>query len=177
MQDLQLLHLLLEDPDVVHEGHHPVRGHRGGVEAGSCQQRRDVDGHGALGGVQHEQFAPGEAQQGHLVRHLQIREEGDVAGPLHGAEKHPRRQLTDVLDAHQVVALQALRAEAGGRVGLGPQQQRDVARQVGVALQGVSVGQGKLTVEGLGGNSAPLHRCKGKKNTNDRINGRHQKYD
>lgn len=134
MQDLELLHLFLEDPDVVHEGHHPVRGHRGGVEAGGCQQRRDVDGHGALGGVQHEQLAPGEAQQGHLVRHLQVREEGDVAGPLDGAEEHPRRQLTDVLDAHQVVALQALRAEAGGRVGLGPQQQRDVARQVGVAL-------------------------------------------
>lgn len=159
MQNLQLLHLLLEDPDVVHEGHHPVRGHRGGVEAGGRQQRRDVHGHGALRGVQHEEFAPGEAQQGHLVGDLQVREEGDVARPLHGAEQHPRRQLTDVLDAHEVVALQALRAEAGGGVGLGPQQQRDVARQVGVALQGVSAGERKLTVEGLRGNPAPLHGC------------------
>lgn len=163
MQNLQLLHLLLEDPDVVHEGHHPVRGHRGSVEAGGCQQRSDVDGHGALGGVQHEQFAPGEAQQGHLVRDLQVREEGDVAGPLHGTEKHPRRQLTDVLYAHEVVALQALRAEPGGRIGLGPQQERDVPRQVGVTLEGVSVGEGKLTVEGLRGNSAPLHGCEEKR--------------
>lgn len=163
MQNLQLLHLLLEDPDVVHEGHHPVRGHRGSVEAGGCQQRSDVDGHGALGGVQHEQFAPGEAQQGHLVRDLQVREEGDVAGPLHGTEKHPRRQLTDVLYAHEVVALQALRAEPGGRIGLGPEQERDVPRQVGVTLEGVSVGEGKLTVEGLRGNSAPLHGCEEKR--------------
>ena len=128
VQHLQLLHLLLEDPDVVHEGHHPVRGHRRGVQAGGGQQRGHVDGHGALGGVQHEQFAPGEAEQGHLVRHLQVREEGDVAGPLHGAEEHAGRQLADVLDAHEVVALQTLGAEPGGRVGLGPQQQGDVSR-------------------------------------------------
>ena len=36
MQGLELLDLLLEDPDVVHEGDHPVRGHGGGVEAGCC---------------------------------------------------------------------------------------------------------------------------------------------
>ncbi len=144
---------------MVHEGHHPVRGHRGGVEAGGGQQRGDVDGHGALGGVQDEQFAPGEAEQGHLVRYLQVREERDVAGPLHGAEEHPGRKLADVLDTHDVVALQALRAEPGGRVGLGPQQERDVSRQIGVTLQRVPVSQSELAVIRLGGKSASLDSC------------------
>lgn len=161
VQHLQLLHLLLEDPDVVHEGHHPVRRHRGRVEAGGGQQRGDVDGHGALRGVQDEQFAPGEAEQRHLVRHLQVREEGDVAGPLHGAEEHPGRQLTDVLDAHDVVVLQALGAEPGGRVGFGPQQQRDVSRQVGMTLKRVPVRQGELAVIRLRRKPASLDRCKG----------------
>lgn len=66
---------------MVHKGDHPVGGHGRGVEAGSCQEG-DVEGHGALGRVQNEQLAPGEAEQGHLVGDLQVGEEGDVAGPL-----------------------------------------------------------------------------------------------
>lgn len=172
MQHLQLLHLLLEDPDVVHEGHHSVGGHRGGVESGGGQQRGDVHGHGALGGVQDEQFAPGEAEQGHLVRYLQVREERDVAGPLHGAEQHPGRQLTDVLYAHDVVVLDTLRAEPGGRVGLGPQQERDVSRQIGMALKRVSVCQSKLAVIGLGGNPASLYSCNGGKKTQQKCHNK-----
>lgn len=163
VQHLELLHLLLEDPDVIHEGHHPVRGHRGGVESGGGEERRDVDGHGALGGVQNEQFAPREAEQGHLVRYLQVREEGDVARPLHGAEQHPGRQLADVLYAHDVVVLQALRAEPGRGVGLGPQQQRDVSRQVGVTLERVPVSQRELAVVRLGRNPASLDSCDDKR--------------
>lgn len=159
MQHLQFLHLLLEDPNVVHEGNNSVCGHRGGVEARGGQQRGDVYGHGALSGVQDEQFAPGEAEQSYLVGYLQVREERDVAGPLHGAEEHPSSELTDVLYTHDVVVLEALRAEPGGRVWLGPQQQRDVTRQIGMTLKRVSVGQCKLTVIGLCGNPASLYSC------------------
>ena len=42
MKRLQLLDLLLEYPDMVHEGHHPVGRHGAGVEAGSCQEGGDV---------------------------------------------------------------------------------------------------------------------------------------
>lgn len=71
-----------------------------------------MEGHGALCCVQHEQLAPGEAKQGHLVGDLQVREEGDVPGPLDGAEEHPSGQFANVLDAHDVVGLHALAAEA-----------------------------------------------------------------
>ena len=42
VKGLQLLDLLLEYPDVVHEGDHPVGRHGAGVEAGSCQEGGDV---------------------------------------------------------------------------------------------------------------------------------------
>ena len=58
MEGLQLLHLFLEYPDVVHESDHPVSRHGTGVEAGSCQEGGDVEGHVALGGIQHEQLGP-----------------------------------------------------------------------------------------------------------------------
>lgn len=74
----------------------------------------------------------------HLIHELQIREEGDVLGPLYSAEEQPRRQLANVLDAHQVVSLHALGAIAGCGVGLGTQQQRNEARQVGLAVVRVS---------------------------------------
>ena len=63
---LELLDLLLEDPDVVHEGHHPVRGHGRGVETRGRQQGRDVQRHVALGGVQHKQLRPHQPQQCYL---------------------------------------------------------------------------------------------------------------
>ena len=61
MQCLELLHLLLEDPDVVHEGDHPVRGHGGGVETSGGEEGGDVEGHVALGGVKDEQLGPDES--------------------------------------------------------------------------------------------------------------------
>lgn len=64
----------------------------------------------------------------HLIHELQVGKEGDVLGPLHGAEQEPSRQLADVLDAHQVVSLHALRSVAGRGVGLGTQQQGDEPR-------------------------------------------------
>ena len=70
MQGLELLDLLLEDPDVVHEGDHPVRGHGGGVETGGCEEGGDVQRHVALGGVKDEQLGPDEPQQRHLVSQL-----------------------------------------------------------------------------------------------------------
>lgn len=158
MESLELLHLLLEDPDVIHESHDTVRGHRGGVEARRGEQRGHMQRHGALGRVKHKQLAPRQPEKGHLVGDLQVGKERDVSCPLHGAEEQTSRQLADVLDAHDVVALEALRAEPGGRVGLGPQEEGDVPGQVGVALQRVSVGQGELAVVGLRRNHpASLH--------------------
>jgi len=52
---------------VVHEGDNAVGGHWTGVKTGGSQQRRDVQRHRALGGVQDEQFAPGQPQQRHLA--------------------------------------------------------------------------------------------------------------
>lgn len=69
-----------------------------------------------------------------LVHELQVGEEGDVLGPLHGAEEQPGGQLADVLDAHQVVPLHALGAVAGRGVGLSAQQQGDEAGQVRLAV-------------------------------------------
>ena len=117
--------------------------------------------HGALGGVEHEQLAPAQPQQGHLVRHLQVREEGDVAGPLHGTEEQAGGQFADVLDAHDVGLLHGAVAEAGCGVGLGPQQHGDEGGQVGVAVEGVAVGEGHLARERVLGrrDAATLHGC------------------
>lgn len=71
LQGLQLLHLLLEDADVVHEGHHPLGRHGGRMQAGRRQQGRHVQRHGALGGVEDEELAPRHAQQRHLGRRQQ----------------------------------------------------------------------------------------------------------
>lgn len=88
--------------------------------------------------------------QSHLVHQLQIGEKGDVLGPLHSAEEQPGRQLADVLNAHQVVSLHALGPVARRGVGLGAQQQRDEAGQVGLAVVRVgAVGQ-VLSRAGLG---------------------------
>ena len=67
--------------------------------------------------------SPASEQSTHLIHELQVGEEGDVLGPLHGAEQQPGRQLADVLDAHQVVPLHALGPIARRGVGLGAQQQ------------------------------------------------------
>lgn len=72
MECLQLFHLLLEDPYVVHEGDDSVCRHRGRVETGRRQQRSDVERHGALGGVKDEQLGPDEPEESDLVRHLII---------------------------------------------------------------------------------------------------------
>lgn len=74
LQGLQLLHLLLEDADVVHEGHHPLRRHGRRVQARRRQQRRHVQRHRALGGVEDEELAPRHAQQ----RHLGHRQQAEV---------------------------------------------------------------------------------------------------
>lgn len=132
MEGFEFLHLLLEDADVIHEGDDAVGGHGTGVESGGGQERGHVQRHGTLRRVQHEQFAPDEAQQRHLVRHLEIGEEGDVAGPLDGREEEPGGQLANVVDAHDVVARLHALAVARRRVRLGPQQQRNVTRQVAV---------------------------------------------
>lgn len=78
----------------------------------------------------------------HLIHELQVREERDVLGPLDSAEEQPGRQLADVLNAHQVVSLHALGPVTGSGVGLRPQQQRNEAGQVGLAVVWVgAVGQ------------------------------------
>ena len=122
MQGFQLLHLFLEYPDVVHEGHHPIGGHGTSVQSGSGQERGDVQGHRTLGGVEYEQLAPSEPQQSHLVGDLEVREEGDVPRPFDGAEEQPGGQFADVLDAHDVVRLHAVTAVASARVWFGAQQ-------------------------------------------------------
>lgn len=122
MQGLKLLHLLLEDPDVIHESHDSVRGHGRGVEARRGEQRGHMQRHGALGCVKHKQLAPSQPEKGHLVGDLQVGKERDVSRPLHGAEEQPSRQFADVLDAHDIVGLHALAPVPGRRIGLGPQQ-------------------------------------------------------
>lgn len=122
MQGLKLLHLLLEDPDVIHESHDAVRGHRGGVEARRGEQRGHMQRHGALGRIKHKQLAPCQPEKGHLVGDLQVGKERDVSRPLHGAEEQSSSQLADVLDAHDIVGLHALAPVPGRRVRLGPQQ-------------------------------------------------------
>ena len=67
VQRLELLDLVLEHADVVHEGDDAVGGHGTGMEAGGGEQRRHVERHRALGGVQHEQLTPGQPQQRHLA--------------------------------------------------------------------------------------------------------------
>ena len=103
VQSLQLLHLFLEDADVVHEGDDAVGGHGRGVQAGSGEEGSDVQGHRTLGCIEDEEFAPHEAQEDDLVGHLQVREEGDVTRPFDGTEQQPRRQFADRVDAHDVV--------------------------------------------------------------------------
>lgn len=122
MQGLKLLHLLLEDPDVIHESHDAVRGHWGGVEARRGEQRGHMQRHGALGRVKHKQLAPRQPEKGHLVGDLQVGKERDVSRPLHGAEEQTCSQLADVLDAHDIVGLHALAPVPGRRVRLCPQQ-------------------------------------------------------
>lgn len=145
MQGLEFLDVLLEGPDVVHERHHPIGGHRAGVQPGGGQQRRDVQRHRTVGGVQDEQLAPAEPQQRHLVGDLEVGKERDVPRPLDGAEQEPGGQLADVLDAHDVVRLHAV-SVAGARVRLGPQQHRNEPGQVAVmTVQRHSVGEGHLS--------------------------------
>ena len=134
MQRLELLDLLLEDPDVVHEGDHPVSGHGGGVEARGCQEGRDVKGHVALGGVKDEQFGPDEPQERHLVCQLELREAGDVAGPLNRREEQLGRELADGVQAGDVVDAELGSVSPG--VGLRSDQRADVGAEEGRAAAG-----------------------------------------
>lgn len=70
VQRFEFLDLLLEDADVIHEGNDAVGRHRAGVQSGGGQQRRYVQRHRTLRRVQHEQFAPDQPQQRHLICHL-----------------------------------------------------------------------------------------------------------
>ena len=58
VQRFELLHLFLEDADVIHKGHDTVGGHRAGVKSGGGQQRSHVQRHRTLRRVQDKQFAP-----------------------------------------------------------------------------------------------------------------------
>ena len=127
---------------MVHEGNDAVGGHGTGVvESGGGEQRRRVQRHRALGGVEHEQLAPGDAQQSDLVGGRQVREERDVSRPVDGAEEQPRRQLADALDADQPAAA-SRECGAACRTGarrrrrrrrLGTKKHRHEARQVAAA--------------------------------------------
>lgn len=48
----------------------------------------------------------------HLIHELQVWEKWDVFGPFHCTEEQPGCQLADILNAHQVVSLHALRPVA-----------------------------------------------------------------
>lgn len=120
MQGLQFLHLLLEESDMIHEGHDSVRGHRGRVKPGGGEERSHVERHGALRSVQNEKFTPGESEETHLIRDLEIRKERDVPRPFHSTEEQASCKLTDVLDPHNIIGLHALAAIARSRIRLGP---------------------------------------------------------
>jgi len=93
-----------------------------------------MERHGALAGVQDEQLRPDEPEQGHLVGHLEFREEGYVLGPLNRREEQSGGQLADVVDAHDVVGLHALAISRGG-IRFRPQEQRDVGTEVRVPVE------------------------------------------
>ena len=93
--------------------------------------------HAALGGVQHEQLGPDQPEQGHLVRHLELGEAGDVASPLHRAEKYPRCKLANVVDANHVVGSHLDLSVARG-VRFGPEQEGDVGGEVGGSAKWVA---------------------------------------
>ena len=131
MEPFQLLDLLLEDPDVVHEGDHPVSSHRRGMESSSGKQGSNMKRHTALGSVQHKQLGPDQPQQGHLVSHLKLGEPGNVSSPLDRAEEKPGSKLADTVDASEVWRLLCIGRVAGGRAGLCSDQQGDVGGEVG----------------------------------------------
>ncbi len=126
---------------MIHEGHDSVRGHRGRVKPGGGEERSHVERHGALRSVQNEKFTPGESEERHLIRDLEIRKERDVPRPFHRTEEQTGRQLADVLNAHDVTRLHALVSISGGWIWLGPKQEGYVSGQVALATQRVSVGQ------------------------------------
>lgn len=66
LQPGQLVHLVLEHPHLVHEGHHSLGGHWRGVEARRRQQRGHVERQGRLGRIQDKELAPAQPQQRHL---------------------------------------------------------------------------------------------------------------
>jgi len=70
VEGLELLDLLLEDADVIHEGDDPVGGHRARMESRRSQEGGHMERHGTLGRIQDEELAPDQPQQGHLIRHL-----------------------------------------------------------------------------------------------------------
>lgn len=70
VEGLELLDLLLEDADVIHESDDSVGGHRARVESRRCKEGGHMERHGTLGRIQDEELAPDQPQQGHLIRHL-----------------------------------------------------------------------------------------------------------
>ena len=131
VQSFQLFHLLLENTDVIHEGDYSIRGHGAGMESCRCQQRSHVEGHGALGGIQDEEFTPAQPQESHLVCYLEIWKEGNVSGPLHRTEEQSGCQLANVFDAHEVVGLHAMASVPGrARVWFCPEKHGHEAAQV-----------------------------------------------
>ena len=77
-----------------------------------------------------------------IKKYLEVRVEGDVAGPLDGGEEEAGGQFADVVDAHDVVGRLHALAVARRRVRLGAQQQRNVRRQVAVAVEAVDAAAG-----------------------------------
>lgn len=125
LEPVELLHLILEDADLVHEGDNTVGRHGGGVEASGSQQRGHMQRQRRLCRIKDKELAPAQPQQRHLVGDGQLWEEGNVPGPFHRAEEEACGQLADVVDAHDAALLRVLRAIAGGGVGLSPQELRD----------------------------------------------------
>lgn len=80
LQPVQLVHLVLENPDLVHEGHHPLGRHGRRVESSRGQQRGHVYGQRRLGGVEDEELAPAQPQQRHLWGGKQERSVGGKGG-------------------------------------------------------------------------------------------------
>lgn len=103
LEPRQFIHLVLENPHLIHEGDYALGRHRRRVEASGRQQGGHVEWQSGLGGVQDKQLTPAQPQQSHLIRDWQLREIGYIPGPLHNAEEKPRGQFADVIDAHGIV--------------------------------------------------------------------------
>jgi len=82
-----------------------------------------VEGHVALGSIQDKQLGPDQAEESHLVRHLQLGKPRNIPGPLNRGEQYAGGKLTDVVQPDDITGMLLHVGVAGGRIWLRPHEQ------------------------------------------------------